>query len=96
MRTIIEIPIEYDEVKFTKNLFKHKLNFNIAQRFQHDTLMVKLDKRKEYGEARKIGIGMIDNTLYCVVYVKRKTKYRIISLRLANKVERDLYEKFNN
>ena len=92
----MKIPIEYDDAKLTKNLFKHKLNFNIAKGFQHDSLMVKLDKRKEYGEARKIGIGMIDNILYCVIYVKRKAKYRVISLRLAKREERDLYDKFNN
>jgi hypothetical protein len=32
------IPIEYDPDKFSKNLFKHKVNFNIAKNFEHDKL----------------------------------------------------------
>jgi len=54
------------------------------------------DKRKEYGEARKISIGELERkvAVAIVIYTDRKGKTRIISARIANKKERTLYYEY--
>jgi uncharacterized DUF497 family protein len=46
------------------------------------------DFRKDYGEARMVGLVPLGSRLYCVVFVdrppERPTERRIISLRKAN------------
>jgi len=49
--------------------------------------------RRNYGEYREIGYGVIEQRLYCVVLVRRGEVFRIISLRKANKKEVNDYEK---
>ena len=63
-----------------------------AARLDWDTLVVDLDERYPYNEARYIGFGPIDGRLYCVVFTYRDDAMRIISLRKANKREQRRYE----
>ena len=49
--------------------------------------MVKPDTRRDYGELREIGYGVIENRLYCVVFTQRRNTMHIISLRKANSRE---------
>jgi uncharacterized protein len=86
------LEIEYDDKKNTRNIELRGLNFALASKVDHDNLIIFIDKRKNYGETRKICIAMIEKELYYLVYVKRNSKYRIISLRITNKKERAYYE----
>lgn len=50
------------------------------------------DTRRDYGEVREVGLGVIGDRLYCVVFTQRGDTMRIISLRKANSREIELYE----
>jgi len=53
-----------------------------------------IDDRSDYGEVRRISIGMIDGIVFlAVVHTDRQDKTRIISARRANRAERKKYEK---
>ena len=49
------------------------------------------DDRRDYGEARFITIGFIDDTMVVLVWTPRGGAHRIISMRKANERERTLY-----
>nr|WP_315598715.1 BrnT family toxin [uncultured Cupriavidus sp.] len=49
--------------------------------------MAGVDDRRDYGEVREIGFGVIGGRLYCVVFTQRGEIMHIISLRKANKRE---------
>ncbi len=85
--------IEYDEGKDSKNQRKHGISLSQANRFEFDTAAHFTDKREEYGKARYVSIGYIEDRLYVMVWTKRTEALRIISLRKANKRERTRYER---
>lgn len=41
------------------------------------------DARRDYGEVREIGVGVIGERLYCVVFTQRGDAMHVISLRKA-------------
>jgi uncharacterized protein len=52
------------------------------------------DDRKEHGEERWIGIGMLRDIPVVVVFVERgPDRLRLISARKANQLERERYER---
>lgn len=63
-----------------------------AEKLDWDRVLAKFDTRAEYGERRQIGYGPIGARLYCVVFVDRGERRRIISLRKANHREIERYE----
>jgi len=82
---------EWDENKNLTNIEKHGIDFNDAKIIFSNPLIVKEDKRDEYNETRWIAIGLLRAFVVIVVYTNRETKIRIISIRLANKREREVY-----
>lgn len=56
-----------------------------------DTLLAKMDDRKDYGEKRMIGYAFLGDRLYCEVFTDRGNERRIISLRKANQREVKYY-----
>lgn len=86
---------EWDENKNSKNLQKHGFDFAGAWQLFENPLLVKPDTRKEYGEDRWTGIGMMTNGIMVVlVFAKRDNEtIRIISMRKASKKECRNYEK---
>lgn len=85
---------EWDEDKNRQNIGKHGLRFEDAIRI-FDGFTVDLpDDRFDYGEPREISIGRIAGlAVVVVVHTDRDGKIRVISARLAGKIERRLYEK---
>lgn len=79
--------ITYDPNKDAANQQKHGVSLAEAAQIEWDTALERLDDRNDYGEDRYTTLGAIGNRLYCVVYVEREGKRRIISLRKANKRE---------
>lgn len=79
--------ITYDPTKDRANQQKHGVSLAEAAQIEWDTALERLDDRNDYGEDRYTTLGAIGNRLYCVVYVEREGKRRIISLRKANKRE---------
>jgi uncharacterized DUF497 family protein len=79
--------ITYDPNKDAANQQKHGVSLAEAAQIEWDTALERLDNRNDYGEDRYTTLGAIGNRLYCVVYVEREGKRRVISLRKANKRE---------
>jgi uncharacterized protein len=82
----------YDSAKAAANLAKHKVSFAEAERFDWGTALVAEDDRFDYGERRFIAIGLIDARAHVMVFTRRGTRVRLISLRKANRREVRRYE----
>jgi len=54
-------------------------------------LLVKEDNRVDYGEKRWIAMGLLKDFQVVAVYTLRNEKIRLISVRLANKKEKQAY-----
>jgi uncharacterized DUF497 family protein len=83
---------EWDEDKRIANLARHKVDFADAVDFDWDTAFETIDDRSDYDEERWVAIGLIGNKVHVLVYTVRAQKIRLISLRKANKRERNHYE----
>ncbi|VAW40124.1 hypothetical protein MNBD_CHLOROFLEXI01-4367 [hydrothermal vent metagenome] len=85
---------EWDERKRRENIRKHGFDFRDAWRVFNLPMLVALDDRKEYGEDRWIGIGILKTRVVIVVYTERgDDNIRIISMMKALTNERIRYEK---
>jgi len=86
---------EWDEEKNRGNIRKHKLDFVDAWKVFVRPLLRTLDDRKDYGEDRWVGIGLLDNTRIVVVVFAEPAQdvIRVISFRKALADERKQYEK---
>ena len=87
---------EWGKKKSEINLQKHGISFDEAKTIFNGHVLTIEDKRKEYGEARKISIGELENKIAVdvVIHTDRKGRTRIISARIANKKERTLYYEY--
>ena len=86
----------YDSVKNDSNHRKHGLPLSDARLLDWNTAFSWIDERKNYGEERRIALALMNQRLYCVVYVESKATIRVISLRKANIREVDEYEEKDN
>lgn len=84
--------IEYDPNKNQANMTSRGIDFAIAVDFDWHTALVIQDERHNYGEARYIAMGRIDERLHVLVFTVRGEVIRVISLRKANKKEVKHYE----
>ena len=84
---------EWDPNKNASNIENHGLDFQDAGIVFQNPYVIFEDKRKEYGEARWILYGLLEDIVVNMVYTLRKDCIRIISMRKANKRERAKYEK---
>jgi uncharacterized DUF497 family protein len=91
--TLHEIGFEWDSRKAAANLRKHKISFETACEVFFDPFLHVVDAGAVEGEPREAVIGMnVSWRMLYVVYVEQKNVIRIISARLAEKSERELYE----
>ena len=82
----------WDNAKNARNVDKHGVSFEAVRDFEWDDAMVRQDVRKDYGEVRKIALGLIHGRVFYCAFVDRADHRRIISLRKANNRE---IRKFN-
>ncbi len=85
---------EWDERKAEANFRKHGVLFPEAEPiFRDDYAITALDEESDpdYQRFVSIGTGALGRVLV-VVYCYRAEAIRIISVRLANPIERELYE----
>lgn len=84
---------EWDEAKRLVNLEKHGIDFIDAPELFTGGMVIALDRRIDYGEARFIGFGVLKQRVMAVVFSRRKPNLiPIISLRKANRREQKQYE----
>lgn len=85
---------EWDEQKNQVNIEKHGLDFRDAYKVFEYPLLINLDDRKDYGEERWIGIGLMDMRVVVIVFTEPdEDTIRVISFRKAISSERKRYEK---
>jgi uncharacterized protein len=86
---------EWDDLKNEINLDKHGFDFADTYRVFDSPMVVDIDNRRDYGEDRWIGTGMLDRRIIVVIFTEpdRETT-RIISLRKALSHERRNYEQY--
>jgi len=85
---------EWDEAKSSRNLQERGFGFDFAALIFEDRVLEARDDRVDYGEDRIVAIGEADGVLMTVVYTDRQFARRIISARLANKKERQIWQSF--
>lgn len=86
--------IEFDPDTDAANRQKHGISLEEAGQLDWERLIVRVDGRRDYGEVREIGLGVMGRRLYCVVFVRlANDSCRIISLRKANSREKRAHEK---
>lgn len=92
-----ELSFVWDENKNQRNISKHGISFDVAARVFRDDLRLEYpDPEHSQDEDRYITIGLVHDVL-TVVYCDRanvftgQTDIRIISARLATKLERNAY-----
>lgn len=84
--------VEYDEAKSKHCLRMRGFDFAHAVSVFEDPHSVNFESTKyNFGEARYVTIGMIDEILYTVIWTPRGNKRRIISARKTKKKERSIY-----
>ena len=83
----MKIEIEYDEAKRLKTLQERGLDFNDAPIVFASSFMVLEDDRTDYGEARQITFGFLNDRLVAVVWTDRGQSRRINSMRHAHDSE---------
>jgi uncharacterized DUF497 family protein len=87
---------EWDDDKALANEEKHGVSFLSATLAFRDVFGVGLlDDREDYGEERWIRIGMAEERLLFVAYAERDERKRLISARLAARMEQDFYYQQN-
>ncbi|MDO9315140.1 MAG: BrnT family toxin [Burkholderiaceae bacterium] len=79
--------IEFDPTKDSGNQAKHGVSLALAGELDWDAALVWVDDRFEYNEPRMIALAPETHILYCVAFVDRGARRRIISLRRANRRE---------
>lgn len=92
---IKQVRIEFDPAKDEINRAKHGVSLQAASRFDWNASLEREDDRFDYGEARFVAIGPIDDRLYAMAFTEGPDDdtVRVISLRLAEKYEaRDYYD----
>lgn len=85
------IAVEWDSVKNEINKQKHGISFEAAALVFADEHYLELyDDEHSVSEDRYIAIGIVEDVLF-VVYTMRDENVRMISARLATKLERRFY-----
>ncbi len=84
---------EWDEAKNNVNIQKHGIDFTDATLIFDNPALIYEDLRRNYGERRFCGIGMLYSITVSLIYTKRENKIRIISARRAREDERKKYKK---
>ncbi len=87
---------EWDEEKNQLNLKKHGIDFETAMLVFNDLQRIEIyDIEHSINEDRYSTIGMVQDVLF-VVYTERNENIRLISARLATKIERSIYYDTNS
>ncbi len=65
----------------------------MVKEFNFASAIYTIDTRKDYGEVRTRALGFVGDKLYALVFTMRGSALRVISLRRANRKERNRYGK---
>ncbi|NMF83315.1 BrnT family toxin [Nodosilinea sp. P-1105] len=86
---------EWNDRKNATNIGKHGFDFADTYRIFDLPLLIDLDERDDYGEDRRVGIGLLDGRVVVVIFTEPAANtIRVISLRKALSHERKRYEQY--
>jgi uncharacterized DUF497 family protein len=85
--------LEFDEAKSAQNIRTRGIGYERFGDIDFDTAVTMEDSRRSYGEQRLRVLAYIDGRLHAAVITPRGERIRVISLRRANKRERQTYAK---
>jgi hypothetical protein len=83
--------LEWDRAKSERNERERGLSFELAALLFDGPTIERVDERGNYRETRVRAIGVVGGVMLHCVYTQRGEMRRIISLRYANRKERDVY-----
>ena len=83
---------EWDPEKDSINIRKHRIDFDTAKLIWTGTVLERVDSRRQYGEIRFQGFGVVEGRVLTVIFTWRGATRRIISARKANIREKRLFE----
>ena len=84
---------EWDEEKNQRNIEKHGIQFEDAQKIFDGPVLTQRDDRFDYGEVRETSLGLFNGmVVLMVVHTDREGTTRLISARKATRKERRFYE----
>jgi uncharacterized DUF497 family protein len=83
--------VTYDRDKRQRTLDERGLDFEDAPKVLSGFHLTQPDLRTDYGEDREITIGLLDDTVVVLVWTERDESHRIISMRKADRDERERY-----
>jgi uncharacterized DUF497 family protein len=87
------VKLEWDDNKRSEALAERGLDFADVAWVDWATALTVEDTRLDYAEARFVTMAPINNRLCVFAWCQRGEALRVISLRNANKRERNKYEK---
>lgn len=85
--------LEYNEAKRLLTLEKRALDFADAAQVFAGFTATEPDDRFDYGENRSITTGLLHEEVVVLVWTERNQRCRIISMRRADKNERQEYQR---
>jgi uncharacterized DUF497 family protein len=83
--------IDFDPEKDAANIARRGISLAEAEPFLKGFTVAFEDTRRDYGETRIIALGEINGLEFVCVYTLRRGGARVISLRRANRKERNVY-----
>ena len=83
--------VTWDETKRKLNIKNHGLDFADCDAIWEHFTVTREDKREDYGEARLVCFGILDDEVVVMVYTERRKGPHVISLRKAEKYEARYY-----
>jgi len=84
--------LEWDDNKCLANIEKHFLDFADAVHVLRGNVLT-IPARTVQGETRRIALGMLDDVCVAIVYTRRGSALRLISMRKARHGEQRHYDK---
>lgn len=83
--------VTYDPDKRRLTLDRRGLDFEDAPKLFAGFHLTRPDLRQDYGEDHEISVGLLNGVAVVVVWTKRDDSRRVISMRKADRHERELY-----
>ncbi|HVH79723.1 MAG TPA: BrnT family toxin [Stellaceae bacterium] len=84
--------VEFDAAKDATNRAVPGISLEAAEQLLAGLTVERVDERFDYGETRTVALGEIAGRVFVCVYTRRGEVFRPISLRPANRKERQIYE----
>jgi uncharacterized protein len=86
------LEFEWDEAKRTKVIADHGVDMVFAALIFEGHVLTRVDDRREYGEMRRISLGVIAGECFVVVHTERGAITRLITAWKGGRDERAIYE----